>query len=134
MASFKGIVERREEHERKELPVPESLLMADEDAQVRDEKVGQIQKQQQQTPFVCHFCLNGLRKDFLPSPRTPSCTRVPHIHAAWRIKHTQQSILMCVCVSIVLPSPAWAGLATEGLQGCRPDKKGGEADVGEGQQ
>lgn len=46
MASFKGIVERREEHERNELPVPESLLMADEDAQVRDEKVGQIQKQQ----------------------------------------------------------------------------------------
>lgn len=46
MASFKGIIERREEHERNELPVPESLLMADEDAQVRDEKVGQIQKQQ----------------------------------------------------------------------------------------
>lgn len=63
-----------------------------------DEKVGQIRKQQQQTPltttaFICHFCLDGLWKGSLHPPRTPSCTRVPHIQA-----HTTKYLNMCVCL------------------------------------
>lgn len=54
-----GERQRERVSERKQLPVPECLLVADEVVQVTDEKLGQIQKQQQQTPSTTTAALIG---------------------------------------------------------------------------
>lgn len=116
--------------------------MADEDVQVTGEKVGQIKTQRQQTPStptvsMCLSCRDVFQRALLPLQWTLSCTRVSHGPRTIEVRMTRYLnvfVYKCVCVFTFQPCPAWPGLATEALQGCRLDKKGAEVERGEGLQ
>lgn len=63
-----------------------------------------------------------------------SCTEENRAHTTRYLKRACVCVFVYKCVFRVQPGPAWPGLATEALQGCRVDKKGAEVERGEGLQ
>lgn len=101
------------------------FLMADEDVQVTDGKVGHIQTNPF-TPGCTHVPCICQRA--VPPVWTLSCTRVLHCvlftsSGQWSA-HDKVFKRVCVracfvykCVFVFHPSPAWCGLATDALRG-----------------